>query len=198
VSSILLVEGKSDKYFFEFLSKEYNLRFEIHEIGGIDNLKKALYENIDKYENIGIVLDMDNATIDERLSFVNNCLQEMEINMVLDKNFDIKEFDGVKIGCFFINPYLEEFIINISQIEKTAYRCIEHWINCFDPNKERLSDKEIKKLYYEVFKKYDICNKKERQNYQKNCNEKNLFEKMNINFSKINNIKNFLEELIKC
>lgn len=125
-NNILVVESKNDKFFLNAIIDYLNFDIDITEpilieesdylsMDGLDptKLEKALKDlkaDIQKGEinNIGIVIDLDDQSEENRVAFVNNCLQAvfpvcqtlLKVNEFINLNFE--DFD-VQLACHFIN-----------------------------------------------------------------------------------------------
>jgi hypothetical protein len=89
--NILIVESKSDKYFFQGVIKHLNANLEVGTpifenedycpMDGLNQTKltlalKDLQADIQKrdIDRVGIIIDVDNFTEQERIEFVNQCI----------------------------------------------------------------------------------------------------------------------------
>jgi hypothetical protein len=175
MKNIILVEGKDDKSFIEYLIQGVEVKpFSVDVLGGLS--KYALTERLNSlktgflknpFEKLGIIIDQDSFTTEERLAFVNECLQG-NFNIQLSDNqiFANLEIDGIplQIACYFVNVNGKGELETILRIIKTQPSphadCLEKWQNCI-PN--QVSQKEFDKLWVHYYLKYDTATHQERQ-----------------------------------
>ncbi|MDI9875332.1 DUF3226 domain-containing protein [Flectobacillus rivi] len=84
MKNIILVEGKDDKAFIEYLIQGVDVKeFSVNILEGLSkdaltkrlaSLKTGFLKN--PFEKLGIIIDQDSFTREERLAFINECLQE--------------------------------------------------------------------------------------------------------------------------
>ncbi len=88
---VIIVEGKTDDYFIKVLKPNIeSIGVEFSKLGGGGNddkakvrreleLQKRNFElsSVDGLGQLGIILDLDNYTINERLDFLNDSLQKV-------------------------------------------------------------------------------------------------------------------------
>lgn len=127
MTNILIVESKNDEIFIKKLIEIMNLNniaidppIYINQYEKLPGLSKealcqslkSLSLNIPKkdIQKVGIIIDQDNNTKQERLNFVNEC-----INYIFEKSSDISDVDhlievttkedniALKLGCYFTN-----------------------------------------------------------------------------------------------
>lgn len=213
---IILVEGKDDKIFFtKFLEKEFKELSQwigIKDLGGInydspqnnlaDEIQSILSSPNIRKMKIGIILDIDNASVAERISFINETLAYSLKDLQRRKENFPKIQDIPKLVT--INEWVEQkdlevkFAVNFTHfggkgeladllkaikrtdINSFSADCLEHWRKCIGQKDMQLPDKEFSKLWLNVFIRYDVCTTKERQNAQKYCNLEFVLEKKNI------------------
>jgi hypothetical protein len=101
IESLLLVEGESDKSFFEQLQRNINLPFEIQvappkEVGGKANTKQGVYNQLpkllkqlsdDEIKHLAIVIDADYATVNKPDGYINTLNKVIEIVTSFDSGF---------------------------------------------------------------------------------------------------------------
>lgn len=153
MKNIILVEGKDDKSFIEYLIQGVEVKpFSVDVLGGLsrdaltkrlDSLKTGFLKN--PFEKLGIIIDQDSFTIQERLAFVNECL-EGNFNVQLSNNqtFANLEIDGIsfQIACYFVNVdgtgELESLLTRIKTQSSPYADCLQQWQNCLT---EKVSQK---------------------------------------------------------
>jgi hypothetical protein len=160
------------------------------------NLKNELLQTGRNVEKIGIIIDLDQDTVENRLRLVNAAIQE-----VFGKEFVIsrknEENDwitvrvdsdvSVKISCYFMNVdgkgELETVLKAIACKTSTHADCLAQWRECIGIE-NKLTDKEFDKLWVQVYQRYDCCSKKDREKAEKNCsNLKRFLKKEFYNFN---------------
>ncbi len=203
--NILIVESENDQYFIESLAKKVSFE---NTVCRIDTFKHSSLDakllttqiasvlgNIDRgLSKIGIILDMDNSTQNERILLINKCLKQAlidcgyvapsillsTINEFIDISID--ESLNIKVACFFTNVDGEgELETVLKAIKSDKYPSIfadclyEGWQNCLKEKGIKIvsrgeqgdfTDKELLKLWVDFYKRFDTLKKKER-------NEKN-------------------------
>jgi len=193
MKNIIFVEGKDDKSFIEYLIQGVEVKpFSVDVLGGLS--KDALTKRLDSlktgflktpFGKLGIIIDQDSFTIEERFAFVNECLQE-NFNVQLSNNqaFANLEIDEIplQIACYFVNVdgkgELESLLTRIKTIDSPYADCLQQWQNCLS---EKVSQKEFEKLWVHYYLKYDTATHQERQQAGKYCTlEYSLQEKTHI------------------
>jgi histidyl-tRNA synthetase len=207
VSSILIVEGKSDKVILESLIKSMNItndeinssvctvdKYEV--LDGMGELEKkliSLKRDIRKnsIRNIGIIFDADKVGVEKRTEEIKTAIQN-----VFGNSSDIT----FKIHIVHINDRgeLEDILKLITSNAPIMANCLEKWQECLAEKK--LDYKELNKLWVQVYQKYDCCTKEEQENMKDNCNVSKLLEEKRIyDFNKdikaLNDLKDFLKQL---
>ncbi len=202
--NILIVESENDQYFVDTLAKEISsenkvCRIDEYKYSSLDERKlttqitNALIDAVSRsVSKIGIILDMDNSTKEERIKLINKCLITASAdchyptpNILLT---DVKEFItckiddnlDVKIACFFTNVdgegELETVLKEIKSKESVFADCLdEGWKDCLLKKGKKIagrgeqcdiSHKELLKLWVDFYKRFDTLKRSER-------NEKN-------------------------
>lgn len=181
MKNIILVEGKDDKSFIEYLIQGVEVKpFSVDVLGGLS--KDALTKRLDSlkssflktpFEKLGIIIDQDSFTTEERLAFVNECLQgNFNIQLTDNQIFVNLEIDGIplQIACYFVNVdgkgELESLLTRIKTIDSPYADCLQQWQNCLS---EKVSQKEFDKLWVHYYLKYDTATPQERQQAGKYC-----------------------------
>jgi hypothetical protein len=210
--SIILTEGVDDKAFIGALLKNTAVDFEevevSNEMGGLTlpNLKNALSvvknRTIKKgYQKIGIIIDRDSDSLQQRLNFINQALEGV-FNVKLENadapvHFRFQHL-AMEISCHFINlngvPELEGYLMQIPQ-SPTAYAdCLQQWRNCIGVDK--ISDKEFRKLWVHYYVRFDTSTAEERQQGGRKCTTEyslnNKPEHWNFNHPSLENLTNYL------
>ncbi|ACK64787.1 hypothetical protein PCC8801_0702 [Rippkaea orientalis PCC 8801] len=205
MSNILIVESKNDKIFLEALIKHFNYKIEVdrpifindYECLGSDNktkltktLKKLKIDALQKdkeIEKIGLILDIDNSSVSERLEIVNQCLKEafdyLEIP-TLEKTAEMIKIsipdDDLEIdfACYFMNidgqGELETVLKTIKTKDSTHANCLEDWKKCIINQGYAITDKDFDKFWISIYLRYDTCSNSEKRQAGKKCSMSGL------------------------
>ena len=180
---IILVEGASDIKFMEsyiqYLSKSIKIEltdFKFESIGGSDDkaISLALKSieadiNSNPILKIGVMLDIDDLTKEQRQAQVNNALEKIfsaeKINQT-DNNFVLRfQYSPVKNISIFTH-FVDEFenVNNLEQLLQTlittdpiAANCLADWKKCCTLNNRKISNSEYLKFWREVYVRFDYC-----------------------------------------
>jgi len=202
--NILIVESENDEYFVDTLAKEISsenrvCRIDEYKHSSLDEIKlttqitNALTDAVSRsVSKIGIILDMDNSTKEERIRLVNKCLLTSftdcdyptpDILLTDVKKFVTCKIDddlSVRIACFFTNVdgegELETVLKEIKSEESVFADCLyDGWKDCLIRKGKviagrgeqcDISYKELLKLWVDFYKRFDTLKRSER-------NEKN-------------------------
>ena len=187
--SILIVESKNDKYFFQSVIKHLNYDIEIESpifadedyrpMGGLDPTKltqalKSIKAEIQKedIERIGIIIDIDRDSEIDRIKFINDCIAKAfpdavligRINQFIDLNF---EDYHIQLACHFTNVdgqgELETVLKAIKSQDSTHADCLDRWRECLTSNHIKITDKSFDKLWIANYIRYDTSTKDEKK-----------------------------------
>lgn len=208
MKNILIVEGESDKFFFDALIQKMNIATEMetrlfckideYECLGGDSLKQfklaldSLKMEIGKkdIERIGIIIDQDNKTVEQRLQRINEAMAEAFPKPPVFKQTDefitvqIKEL-SIPIGCHLLNVggkgNLETVLKTIHNQDATQADCLENWRNCIEQKSKSIKDSDFDKFWVQIYMRYDQCTKKEQKQAGRKCNaevsmQKNIWD----------------------
>ncbi|MFY7825898.1 MAG: DUF3226 domain-containing protein [Flectobacillus sp.] len=181
MKNIILVEGKDDKAFIEYLIQGVEVKeFSVDILGGLNkdaltrrlaSLKTSFLKN--PFGKLGIIIDQDSFTKEERLAFVNECLQEsFDIQLSDSQLFIDLTIDEIplQIACYFVNidgtGELESLLTRIKTNPSPYADCLQQWQNCLS---EKVSQKEFDKLWVHYYLKYDTATHQERQQAGRYC-----------------------------
>lgn len=183
----IFVEGKEDIPFIETLTSNITVKeiiIDKFQGGGQNNksivitrLKSFLTDfQINPSEKLGIILDLDEYSVEQRLDFLNDCIEEV-FGIRLDGVGvfrKIEQFDmPLEIGCYFINPNLDVLLRKIANqkaaVADCLYSCLEKDIT--------IKAKERDKAWVYYYMRYDICTPQERIKAQDNVNFKHTASK---------------------
>ena len=141
---------------------------------------KALEANIDKrdIEKIGIIIDIDNDSEQERLKFVDRCIKQVfEAESLLStKQFiDIcgKSGTNAKLACYFTNVggkgELETLLKAIKAEDSPYADCLDSWKICLESKGKKINQKEFDKFWVSNYIRFDTCSKKEQKQAGGKC-----------------------------
>ena len=206
VSSLLIVEGKSDKNIIESLINHLNINLEVgnpvcnidkcEDLGGTGGLEKklrALIKRVKKesISTVGIIFDADEVGVEQRTE---------EIEKIVQAIFGTEHEIVFKIHILHIDGYgeLEDILKRITSNEPIMANCLDSWQECL--NNKKLAAKEMNKLWVQVYEKYDCCTVEEQKNMKVNCDKSILLEEKKIyNFDtkikELDGLKTFLTQL---
>lgn len=204
MKNTIFVEGKEDIPFVEMLIQNANIKeIFIDELKGAGQGNNSLITTRLKSftngfvknpsEKLGIILDLDEYNEAERLSFLNQSINEVfGITLKEVGLFEKTEIEGIplEIGCFFIKPNLDVLIREIasknSEIADCLYSCLTN---------ESIKPKERDKAWVYYYMLWDICDIKERENRSKHINISYTHSKQawDLEHDVLNALKSFLE-----
>lgn len=225
VSNLLIVESKNDKFFLQALIEELNYDIEIDTPICIDDYEcleglsekrlvealKSLLADIQKkpISKIGIIIDIDQYSQQERLQFINQCLRQVftltnefsDISQLITVN--IPEYDSIEIACYFTHVEGQgelETVLKLIKTKESPYAdCLESWRNCLGNNNKSISDKEYDKFWISLYLRFDTCSRRDRYQAERKCSMTNFNYIMenkkdiwNFNHPVLNDIKKIL------
>lgn len=200
MSNILIVESHNDQYFIQALLDHLQLQnFKFNNpicaiddyecLKGLDKeklkmalgrLKNRLLKPQDEIvEKIGIIIDLDQDTVENRLKLVNSAIQEVfatELTIPQVNHWITVPVDSevqVSISCYFMNVdgkgELETVLKTIKCKISTYANCLAQWRKCIE-TENKLTDKAFDKFWIQVYQRFDCCDKKEKYQADENCN----------------------------
>lgn len=198
MSNILIVESENDGTFMKAIVKKLNCDIEVEPpiykideykpLSGLDETKltnalKALKAELPKRDiedivKIGIIIDIDNYSEQERLEFVNRCIKplfEAERLSCTKQFIDISGDNGTKakLACYFTNfegqGELETLLKAIKAKESPHADCLDSWKKCIKGQGEDISDKNFDKFWINIYLRYDTCSNQEQTQAGKKC-----------------------------
>lgn len=192
MSNILVVESTNDRIFIETLIEVINENLEkkikiddYRPLNGSDprkieialeNLKEEAGTESIGIPKIGIILDIDTFSINERLNLLNQSINK--VFNISTAQLNLQEFievrnnyeDKLEITSFFMNVNGKGELATVlreikNQEQESIYAdCIESWKSCIytsvqNPNKIIISDNDFDKLWVYNYIYYDISKK---------------------------------------
>ena len=222
-NNILIVESKNDKHFVEALVKWMNISDQFSAeslcideyecLGGL-NLKNLTshIDTIAKKTNkqgigsIGILVDADSESLKDRLAMISKAVSDGfadTINIAESGKFYQFKYDNCnfQIACELMNVNgkgeLETVLKAIKKKDSVHADCMDVWRDCLTKNEIVLSVKEFDKFWIQVYQRYDCCDKDEREQAGKECNDVRSYEKNIYDFGHdlLKNLREFLTKL---
>lgn len=160
------------------------------------NALKALAADIQKrdIQKVGIVIDIDNFSVDERIQWVNEFINQVFTNSVnlskIGKFIEISTAtrEVTKLSCYFTNVdgkgELETVLKTIKSQDSTFADCLVSWRDCLINQGKSITDKEFDKFWVSLYIRFDTCSNKEKKQAERKCSMKNfdyiMKEKVNI------------------
>lgn len=227
VSNILIVESKNDKHFIQAFINYLNCNIEIHPpikikeddyepLEGLNQAKlktalKALQAEIQKKDikKIGIIIDIDNYTKQERLNFIDDCIKDVfnEAGTLSNtgqfSNIPIGSGDDIQLSCYLTNVdgqgELETVLKAIKKEDSPHADCLEAWKDCIQRKGKSIKDKDFDKFWVDMYIRFDTCSNQEKKQAERKCSMKNFNYVMenkkdiwDFEHPALNDLKNFL------
>lgn len=227
MKNLLVVESENDKFFIEALISHMNINtVEVYEgavcniddfecLGGLSSPKLTTVLNAVKLKvkknvvgKIGIIIDKDDKTDEERLQLVNFSIKDSFGFENALKNIGefsqvpIDDKQNVDVAAYFTNVAgkgeLETVLKTIKSQTSTYADCLQNWQECLKKHKINnslgLKDKDFDKFWVQVYMRYDTCSKEEQKQAGRKCNNKAALDKNIWNFDHecLDKMKSFL------
>lgn len=162
-----------------------------------------------RIRRIGVILDLDDKTVAERLEMVNSALRtSFSTTSSVGAINAIGEFATIKnsewevsVACYFTNyggrGELETLLKNIVSCTSVSADCLSMWRLCLEQHGKKISDKEYDKFWISNYIRFDTCSKRESKQAEKYCSMKNftyILQKgvFNLDSPLLNDLKRFL------
>ncbi len=147
-------------------------------INGLKGLLNDIF--IEKYDKVGIVRDMDNSNKADMLFLVNNALKEAyqdsvreipDVNSLIPINFSQDPPSNtviVQFACHFVNlngkGEIEDILKAIKSQPSPIADCVDSLLpGCLKISEEELREKELVKLWFNNYQRYDTLQKIQRK-----------------------------------
>lgn len=204
VSSLILVEGNSDKVFIEALIAHIQNDIPVDTpicstdscdvLGGKDELEQKLIaikrtakkEGIDK---IGIIIDANSVGVEAR---------EAEVQAKVDAVFGDVPSVELSIHILHIDGKgeLETILKSIKTKDSVHADCLDKFQDCL-PDDGKLTEKEFLKRWVYYYQVYDNCSTHDRKQISKKCNDEASMKKGIYDFDSdvLNDLKDFLNNV---
>ena len=194
MSNIIIVESKNDKFFMEAMVEELNCDIHVEKAIYIDDYEpleglnekkliitlKDLKADLQKreIEKIGIIIDIDNDSEQERLELVNKCIKEVFESETLSSTKQFIDICGdnetnAKVACYFTNfegkGELETLLKAIKARESPHADCLNSWKTCIESQGQQIDQKGFDKFWVSIYLRYDTCSDNEQQQAGRKC-----------------------------
>ncbi|WP_168383649.1 DUF3226 domain-containing protein [Acinetobacter indicus] len=182
----------------------------------LTNKLKDIKTDIIKAESIpkvGIIIDLDNSTIEERIEFLNSiCSQAFELTVDIEKAGEFKTYTLPEYDLDFELAYcfsglngkgeLEHLLKTIADTSKSHHaNCLEQgWKSCLKSKGIEVKEKDLRKLWMDFYKRMDCLTPRERKKAKENVRWDNFLtlHPDKFDFSKdikeLNEIRSFLRQ----
>jgi uncharacterized protein YqgV (UPF0045/DUF77 family) len=194
VSNTVIVESKNDRIFMQAMVEKLNCDIQLASPIYIDDYKsleglsetelikalKNLERKIDRkdIEKIGIIIDIDNCSEEERLKFVDRCIEPVfkAESLSSTKQFiDICTDHGTKakLACYFTNfggqGELETLLKAIKAKDSPHADCLDSWRDCLKEKGKEIKQKDFNKFWINNYIRYDTCSKQDQKQAGRKC-----------------------------
>ncbi|NEP62940.1 MAG: hypothetical protein F6K31_39515 [Symploca sp. SIO2G7] len=197
MSNRLIVESKNDKHFIQSIVNCLNCDLEDEDIiyidednykilGGLDpaKLKKELSFLRDDAQKkdinkVGIIIDIDQFSKEERLNFINDCINQVFTGSEILPNtgefiqIAIDDETRLQLSCYFTNANgkgeLETVLRAIKNKDSTYADCLESWKSCIESKGKQIKIKDFDKFWVSTYLRYDTCSGEEQKQAGKKC-----------------------------
>ncbi len=226
VNNILIVESKNDKIFVEALisfmqiNQQIDTRICIDDYRSLEGLNaqklinalKVIKDDSTKVniEKVGIIIDQDNFTKHDRITWLNDCLKQVfspDISLLNTGEFiDIYNDYGdlISLGCYFVNVdgqgELETVLKTIKTQDSPYSDCLENWRDCLINQGKNITQKDFDKFWISNYLKFDTCTSEEKRQSGKKCSmsgfdyvRQNKSHIWNFDHPILDNLKQFLQ-----
>jgi hypothetical protein len=225
MENILIVESENDKFFVDAFIQHLNIKnvevstafvccVDTYEcLKGLDKdkLTAALKSLVGKanrgyISKIGVLIDQDDKTDQERLELIDNCISaaySLNNPTISAKNqlfkIAVSPQTTVEMGAYFTNVSgkgeLETVLKAIKKDPSPHADCLDAWRNCLNTKGITLRDKIFDKVWTNFYMRYDTCDPQtERNQAETKCNNKTSMKKPIWNFDHpcLEGLKDFL------
>jgi len=231
-SNKLIVESNNDKYFLQAIIRHLNCNIEVESIEPTPpiiiseddyksmeglNAKKliaalnSLKADIEKgeIERVGIVIDIDDNEENERINFINECLQEVfpgttslaEVNKFVNITFDDI---NIHLACYFTNVDRKgelETVLKMIKSQNSVYAdCLESWKDCLNSHGKEIKIKDFDKFWVSIYLRFDTCSKNDKKQAERKCSCKSAMNEKtwiwDFEHPTLNDLKTFLQMFI--
>ena len=177
MNSVILVEGKEDKVFFEYLCRKKGVDVEVKSMGGKDKLEYALREEkFDRIKKLGIVIDADDEGVIKRKAFIEDVCAKVDTGFVTIYPLIVHVKGQGSLDTLLISLLKS----GMNEKKTKGYDCFDKWGKCYEGG---LTVSELDKLRLQILIRYDLCTKQERAHFSKNCGIEKVLNKYILDFN---------------
>lgn len=194
MSNIVIVESKNDAIFMKAMVEQINCDIQVEppifiddyeSLEGLSETKlittlKSLEADLQKRDikKIGILIDIDNDSEQERLQFVDRCIKEVFESGTLSKTKQFIDICGdngtnAKLACYFTNVggkgELETLLKEIKARDSTYADCLDSWKTCIESQVKEINQKDFDKFWVSIYLRYDTCSNQEQKQAGRKC-----------------------------
>ncbi|MEG4862689.1 MULTISPECIES: DUF3226 domain-containing protein [unclassified Microcoleus] len=194
MSNIIIVESKNDAIFMKAMVEQINCDIQVEppifiddyeSLEGLSETKlittlKALEADLQKRDikKIGILIDIDNDSEQERLQFVDRCIKEVFESGTLSKTKQFIDICGdngtnAKLACYFTNVggkgELETLLKEIKARDSPYADCLDSWKTCIESQVKEINQKDFDKFWVSIYLRYDTCSNQEQKQAGRKC-----------------------------
>ena len=141
---------------------------------------KALEADLQKrdIEKIGIIIDIDTDSEQERLELVNKCIKQVFESETLSSTKQFIDICGdngtkAKLACYFTNVggegELETLLKEIKARESPHADCLDSWKTCIENQGQEIDRKGFDKFWVSNYIRYDTCSKQDQKQAGRKC-----------------------------
>ena len=141
---------------------------------------KALEADLQKrdIEKIGIIIDIDNDSEQERLRFVDRCIKQVFESETLSSTKQFIDIFGdngtkAKLACYFTNVggkgELETLLKAIKARDSPYADCLDSWKTCIESLGKKINQKDFDKFWISNYIRYDTCSNQEQKQAGRKC-----------------------------
>lgn len=192
-------------------NKEYRGLSEFTLTKALERIKVRLSK--ESLQKIGIILDRDRESKENRLKLVNKCIKNafVEAKTISDTHQLVTlttiDTEIIQIACYFLNVdgqgELETLLRRIKHHDSSIADCLENCLKeCLKNNPKDINQKNLDKKWVDHYLRYDTCHPKEKKDANKKCSfNKEGFEYVmqhkpeiwNFNHTSLTELKTFLQ-----
>jgi hypothetical protein len=197
VSNRLIVESKNDKYFIQSIINCLNCDIQDEDIIYINEDDYKILEGLDSAKlkkeisflrdeaqkkdinKAGIIIDIDNFSKEQRLNFINDCINEVFVGSGTLSNtgefiqISIDDGASIQLSCYFTNANgqgeLETVLKTIKNKDSPYADCLESWKSCIESKGKQIKLKDFDKFWVSTYIRYDTCSPEEQKQAGKKC-----------------------------
>ncbi len=200
MSNLIIVESDNDRYFLQVLIKHLQIThlqiglpicsaYDFECLGGLSEkrLIQSLTEiKVDHYQKIGVLVDADDAGIEERIALVGRAMKKAGADVTpntINIPVHCPAWDvQLAIGVTHLEGKgeLETLLKQIKNQDSTYADCLEAWRQCLEVKGKQIRQKDFDKFWLSNYFRYDTCTDDEKSQAGKKCTGEVAFKKADI------------------